>query len=360
MARGDAGRLPARRPRPRRGRRARVVERAVASGETVYGVTTGFGALAERPDRPRRSRPQLQHGIVRSHATAVGRPLSREEARAMLLLRAHVLALGYSGVRPEVVDLMIEMLNRDVLPVVPEQGSLGASGDLAPLANLALPLIGQGEVSCRRRPQPAADALDARGPAAARAGGEGGPRARQRHAGDARDRDPRRRPRPAAGADRRRRRRHDDRGRARHRRALRRAAAAAPAAPRAGGQRREPADAAGRQRRSSPPTATARTWCRTRTRCGARRRSTARSATSHALRRAACWSIEANAVTRQPDRAARRRRGPRPAGTSTACRSRIALDALAAATVSLASISRTPALPPARPHDVTTGCRRSS
>ena len=122
-----------------------VIERAVAAGDTVYGVTTGFGALADTRIDPSQA-SELQHGIVRSHATAVGRPLSREEARAMLLLRAHVLALGCSGVRPELIDLMVEMLNRDVTPVVPEQGSLGASGDLAPLANLALPLIGRGEV----------------------------------------------------------------------------------------------------------------------------------------------------------------------------------------------------------------------
>jgi histidine ammonia-lyase len=122
-----------------------VVEDAVASGEVVYGVTTGFGALANVRIDPSRA-SDLQHGIVRSHATAVGRPLSRPEARAMLLLRAHVLALGHSGVRPELVDLMVAMLNADVIPAVPEQGSLGASGDLAPLANLALPLIGVGEV----------------------------------------------------------------------------------------------------------------------------------------------------------------------------------------------------------------------
>ncbi len=123
----------------------KVIERAVASGEIVYGVTTGFGALADTRIDPAQA-SELQHGIVRSHATAVGPALSREEARAMLLLRAHVLALGYSGVRPEVVHLMVEMLNKDVVPVVPEQGSLGASGDLAPLANLALPLIGHGQV----------------------------------------------------------------------------------------------------------------------------------------------------------------------------------------------------------------------
>ncbi len=122
-----------------------VIDRAVASGATMYGVTTGFGSLADVRIDPSQA-AELQHGIVRSHATAVGRPLAREEARAMLLLRAHVLALGHSGVRPEVVDLMIRMLNEDVIPEVPEQGSLGASGDLAPLANLALPLIGSGGV----------------------------------------------------------------------------------------------------------------------------------------------------------------------------------------------------------------------
>ncbi len=132
-------------------------------------MTTGFGALADTRIDPSQS-AQLQHGIVRSHATAVGRPLSREEARAMLLLRAHVLALGLSGVRPEVVDLMVEMLNRDVIPVVPEQGSLGASGDLAPLANLALPLIGHGEVlaAATAAPEPATDAFAREGLSALR------------------------------------------------------------------------------------------------------------------------------------------------------------------------------------------------
>ncbi len=122
-----------------------VIDAALASGATIYGVTTGFGSLADVRIDPSQA-AALQHGIVRSHATAVGRPLPRKEARAMLLLRAHVLALGYSGVRPEVIDLMVEMLNQDVIPSVPEQGSLGASGDLAPLANLALPLIGHGAV----------------------------------------------------------------------------------------------------------------------------------------------------------------------------------------------------------------------
>ena len=135
-----------------------VIERAVASGEVVYGVTTGFGALANVRVDPAQA-TDLQHGIVRSHATAVGRPLSLEEARAMLLLRAHVLALGHSGVRPEVVELMVRMLNEGVIPAVPEQGSLGASGDLAPLANLALPLIGAGRVLTEDGSEPAAEAF---------------------------------------------------------------------------------------------------------------------------------------------------------------------------------------------------------
>ena len=140
-----------------------VIERVVASGETVYGVTTGFGSLADVRIEPSQA-AALQLGIVRSHATAVGRPLSREEARAMLLLRAHVLALGHSGVRPLIVERMVEMLNRDLIPAVPEQGSLGASGDLAPLANLALPLIGLGELlAAEGGAEPAAAVLAAAG-----------------------------------------------------------------------------------------------------------------------------------------------------------------------------------------------------
>jgi histidine ammonia-lyase len=135
-----------------------VIERAVAAGETMYGVTTGFGALADTPIPPEHA-AELQRGIVTSHATAVGPTLSRVEARAMLLLRAHVLALGHSGVRVVVVERMVDMLNHDLIPAVPEQGSLGASGDLAPLACLALPLIGLGRILTDGDPEPAADAL---------------------------------------------------------------------------------------------------------------------------------------------------------------------------------------------------------
>jgi histidine ammonia-lyase len=135
-----------------------VVRTKAEAGETVYGVTTGFGSLAEvRIERD--ATAELQHAILRSHATSVGRPLAHDEARAMLLLRAHVLALGHSGVRREVVERMVELLNRDLIPVVPERGSLGASGDLAPLAALALPLIGGGSLVVDGRPMRSADAL---------------------------------------------------------------------------------------------------------------------------------------------------------------------------------------------------------
>jgi histidine ammonia-lyase len=136
-----------------------VVDRAVEAGETVYGVTTGLGALATvrlEPDAVRR----LQHDLLRSHAVGVGPVLSAWETRAMLLLRAHVLALGHSGVRPIVVERLLEFLNCDLLPMVPEQGSLGASGDLAPLAHLALPLIGGGEVLYEGERIPGAMALE--------------------------------------------------------------------------------------------------------------------------------------------------------------------------------------------------------
>jgi histidine ammonia-lyase len=161
VARGAAVELPAN-ARERIGAARAIVERAVVEGETVYGVTTGFGSLANVRIEPAQA-DALQSAIVRSHATAVGRPLSREEARAMLLLRAHVLALGHSGVRVEIVERMVEMLNRDLVPAVPEQGSLGASGDLAPLAALALPLLGLGEVLAGSGTAPAAGALAAAG-----------------------------------------------------------------------------------------------------------------------------------------------------------------------------------------------------
>ena len=121
-----------------------VVERIVADGQTVYGVNTGFGKLSDVRIEPAELR-DLQLNLVRSHACGLGSPLSELEARAMLLLRANVLACGYSGARPLVVDTLIAMLEKRVTPVIPEKGSVGASGDLAPLAHLALTVIGEGE-----------------------------------------------------------------------------------------------------------------------------------------------------------------------------------------------------------------------
>ncbi len=121
-----------------------VVERVVAEGTTVYGVNTGFGDLANVRIEPSRV-AELQRNLVRSHAAGVGPPLPVEVVRAMLLLRANALAVGLSGIRPEVVELLCGMLNAEVHPMVPSRGSVGASGDLAPLAHLALVVIGEGE-----------------------------------------------------------------------------------------------------------------------------------------------------------------------------------------------------------------------
>jgi histidine ammonia-lyase len=121
-----------------------LVEEIVAEGQTVYGVNTGFGKLSDvRITNDHLA--QLQVNLVRSHAGGMGKPMSEAEVRAMLLLRANVLAKGLSGARPVVGELLAAMLNAGVHPVVPEKGSVGASGDLAPLAHLALVAIGEGE-----------------------------------------------------------------------------------------------------------------------------------------------------------------------------------------------------------------------
>jgi histidine ammonia-lyase len=121
-----------------------LIEGILAAGQTVYGVNTGFGKLSD-VRIPSGSLAQLQTNLVRSHAGGVGQPLSEGESRAMLLLRANVLAEGCSGCRTELVELLVAMLNAGVHPVIPEKGSVGASGDLAPLAHLALVAIGEGE-----------------------------------------------------------------------------------------------------------------------------------------------------------------------------------------------------------------------
>jgi histidine ammonia-lyase len=122
-----------------------VIESLVADGAVVYGVTTGFGDLAT-VSIPPSDAARLQENLLMSHAAGVGPPFPREIVRAMLLLRANTLALGHSGCRPVLVDRLLDFLRQGIHPVVPEQGSLGASGDLAPLAHLALPLIGRGKV----------------------------------------------------------------------------------------------------------------------------------------------------------------------------------------------------------------------
>jgi histidine ammonia-lyase len=154
----------------------RRFDRVLASGDDaprLYGVNTGFGALSETHISAADIRA-LQRNLVRSHSTGIGGDLTVAEVRAMMLLRAQVLALGHSGVRPELVDLLAAMLNAGVHPRIPGQGSVGASGDLAPLAHLALVLIGEGEASfdasvpdaCGRPPKspsPGKDALRSAG-----------------------------------------------------------------------------------------------------------------------------------------------------------------------------------------------------
>ena len=125
-----------------------LIEKILAAGQTVYGVNTGFGKLSDVRIPPEKL-AQLQTNLVHSHAGGVGQPLSEGESRAMLLLRANVLAKGFSGCRPELVELLVALLNAGVHPVIPEKGSVGASGDLAPLAHLALVAIGEGEAFYR-------------------------------------------------------------------------------------------------------------------------------------------------------------------------------------------------------------------
>jgi histidine ammonia-lyase len=135
-----------------------LIEQILAAGQTVYGVNTGFGKLSDVRIPPDKL-AQLQTNLVRSHAGGVGKPLSEAESRAMLLLRANVLAKGFSGCRPALVELLIALLNAGVHPVIPEKGSVGASGDLAPLAHLALVAIGEGEAFYKGERMAGAEAL---------------------------------------------------------------------------------------------------------------------------------------------------------------------------------------------------------
>jgi histidine ammonia-lyase len=144
---------------PRINASRKVVEDLLSRGETAYGINTGFGKLSDVRIGPDELEA-LQRNLVRSHACGLGDPLPEDEVRAMLLLRANVLAKGLSGVRPVVVEMLTAMLNARIHPVIPARGSVGASGDLAPLAHLALALMGEGDVFFNGQRVPAGSALE--------------------------------------------------------------------------------------------------------------------------------------------------------------------------------------------------------
>ncbi len=139
-----------------------AVEKIVRHEKLAYGIKTGFGELANVAI-PGTDLLKLQLNLIRSHATGLGEPLPEDVTRAALIVRANALAKGYSGVREELVDMILELLNRGVHPVVPSRGSLGASGDLAPLAHIALVLVGEGEAYFRGKRMTGRDALEAVG-----------------------------------------------------------------------------------------------------------------------------------------------------------------------------------------------------
>jgi len=139
-----------------------LIDRLAAGDDPIYAVNTGVGLLAN-VRIPRDELDQLQRNVIRSHCVGVGDPLSREAVRAMMLIRANVLAKGFSGIRPLVAERLCDLLNRGVTPLVPSQGSVGASGDLAPLAHMALVLIGEGEAEFEGAILPGAEALQRAG-----------------------------------------------------------------------------------------------------------------------------------------------------------------------------------------------------
>ncbi len=136
-----------------------IVDAAADGADPVYGINTGFGSLSRHRVQPDET-ASIQRNLLRSHAAGVGEPLDAEVVRAMLLLLAASLARGHSGVRVEVIETLLSLLNHDITPIVPSKGSVGASGDLAPLAHAALSLIGEGEAMVGQRgPMPASEAL---------------------------------------------------------------------------------------------------------------------------------------------------------------------------------------------------------
>ena len=158
VARGSAGVELAPSAVPKVQRARDYVERLLGDDAVVYGVTTGFGKFSDIRV-PRADCLALQRNLVRSHCCAVGEPLGPEETRAMMLLRANVLAKGYSGARLEVLQTLLAALNRGVLPIIPSKGSVGACGDLAPLAHLTAVLMGEGEAVYQGRSVPGGEAL---------------------------------------------------------------------------------------------------------------------------------------------------------------------------------------------------------
>ncbi len=189
-------------------RAAAVVASLSDAAEPAYGISTGFGSLAT-VSIASAQREELQRAVVRSHAAGMGPPVEREVVRAMMLLRARTLAMGYSGARPVVAERIVGLLNAGLTPVVPEHGSLGASGDLAPLAHCALALIGEGEVDEARsgsavRPADALASAELEPLSLTRQGGAGADQRHRRDAGDAGDGEPRPRSTAAGrGRDRR-------------------------------------------------------------------------------------------------------------------------------------------------------------
>lgn len=147
---------------PRMRESQKTVEGFVEREESVYGVTTGFGALSHI-HIPSSKAQQLQRNLILSHAAGVGEPLPQEIVRSMILIRANSLVQGYSGVRPELVEGLLALLNHHITPVVPSQGSVGASGDLAPLAHIAMALMGEGKVYHHGKIRPAMEALQEEG-----------------------------------------------------------------------------------------------------------------------------------------------------------------------------------------------------
>ena len=346
--RAAAGGRRRRRPRRRAGRARRAARGARWSesarsstrlgdaAEPVYGVSTGFGSLADTCIPPER-REELQRALIRSHAAGMGPPVEREVVRAMMLLRARTLAMGHSGARPVVVDTMLALLNAGITPVVPEHGSLGASGDLAPLAHCALALIGEGEVRTGRASGPAADALAARH-RAAHARRQGGPGADQRHRRHARHAGAGARTTSSALLRARRRRRRDvGRGAARHRPRLRRGPDRAAPAARPGGAARRTCAGCSRARAivASHRTATIRGAGRLLAAlraAGARRGARHPRATPSASPRPSC-------ARRSTTRWSCPTAGSSRAATSTARRSAFACDFLAIAAAEVGAIA---------------------